>query len=114
MTDYTPNPARAANEDEGATTNHKGFNYRATLHYGLFDRGHHTLQNQRRRVSGTQNVEKLFTEISDDSDSDLDAPLDSETPLSHEAQPIAGGFKRTLGGRPDPQMGYVRIPREVE
>jgi len=62
-------------------------------------------------------------------DSDSDAPppprrmgmgmgrsvdKDSDTPLSPEAQAIADGFKRILGGQPDPRMGFGRIPRESE
>ncbi|KIK05994.1 hypothetical protein K443DRAFT_3526 [Laccaria amethystina LaAM-08-1] len=39
---------------------------------------------------------------------------DSETPLSPEAQAIADGFKRILGGQPDSRMGYGRIPRQSE
>lgn len=39
---------------------------------------------------------------------------DSETPLSPEAQAIADGFKRILGGQLDPRMGFGRIPREPE
>ena len=57
------------------TTSHKGFNHRQTLHDGPFDRGHHTLQNQRLHVKDAQNVEKFFLEILEDSDSDLDVPL---------------------------------------
>ena len=64
-----------ANEDEGVTTSHKGFNHRLTLYDGPFDRGHHTIQNQRQHLSDTWNVEKFFIEILDDSDSDLDVPL---------------------------------------
>jgi len=45
-----------------------------TLHDRPFDCGHHTLLDQRQHVSDTQNVEKLSIEVSDDSDSDLDAP----------------------------------------
>jgi len=54
---------------------HKGFNHHPTLHDDPFDRGHHTLQNQRQHVSDIQNVEKLSIEMSDNTDSDLDAPL---------------------------------------
>ncbi|KIK05993.1 hypothetical protein K443DRAFT_319017 [Laccaria amethystina LaAM-08-1] len=57
-----PEPLWTANKD-------KGFNHRPTLYDGPLDRGLHTLQNQRRHVNDTQHVE-----ISDDSDSDLDAP----------------------------------------
>ena len=62
-------------------------------------------------------------------DSDSDAPpppkpmgmrmgrsvdKDGEEPLLREAQAIADGFKRILGGQPDPRTGYGRIPRESE
>jgi hypothetical protein len=68
-----PEPRWTANKDKGATTSHKSFIHRPTLYDGPLDRGHHTLQNQRRHINDTQNVEKLFIEISGDSDSDLDA-----------------------------------------
>ena len=42
------------------------------------------------------------------------ADKDAEEPLSPEAQAIADGFKRILGGQPDPRMGYGRIPRASE
>ncbi|EDR07172.1 uncharacterized protein LACBIDRAFT_328172 [Laccaria bicolor S238N-H82] len=42
-----PETRRTANDDEGVTKSHKGFIDRPTLHDGLSDRGHHTLQNQR-------------------------------------------------------------------
>ena len=44
-------------------------NDRPTLHDCLFDRGRHALQNQRQHLSDTQNAEKFFIEILDDSDS---------------------------------------------
>ena len=65
-----PGPRWTANEDAGVTPSHKGFNYRRTLHDGPFDRGHHTLPSQRQHVKDTQNAERLFIEISDDSDSE--------------------------------------------
>ena len=65
---------RISNEDKRATIGLKGFIDCPTSHGGLYDRGHHTLQNQRQHVSDTQNVEKCFIGISDDSDSDMDAP----------------------------------------
>ena len=68
-------PRWTANEDKGRTTLPNGFIDRPTLHHGPFDRGRHTLQNQRQHLSDTQNVEKFFIEILDDSDSDLDVPL---------------------------------------
>ena len=64
-----------ANEDEGVMTSHKGFNHRQMLHDGLFDRRHHTLQNQRLHVKDAQNAERLFIEISDDSDSESVSPF---------------------------------------
>ena len=70
-----PEPRWTANEDEGVTAGHKGFNHCPTLHDGPFDRGHHTLQNQRQHVKDTQNVETLFIEISDDSDSESVSPF---------------------------------------
>ncbi|EDR07305.1 uncharacterized protein LACBIDRAFT_294567 [Laccaria bicolor S238N-H82] len=39
---------------------------------------------------------------------------DAEEPLSPEAQAIADGFKKILGGQSDPRMGYGRIPRQSE
>jgi len=62
MTDYTLNPA-------GLPTRTK-----VQRHDGPFDCGHHILLDQRQHVSDIQNVEKLSIEVSDDSDSDLDAP----------------------------------------
>ena len=69
-----PEPCWTANGDAGVTTSHKGFNHRRTLHDDPFDRGHHTLQNQRQHVKDTQNVES-FIEISDDSDSESVSPF---------------------------------------
>ena len=66
-----PEPRWTSNEDKSATIGPRGFNDCPTLHDGLFDRGHHTLQNQRQYISNNQNVEKFFIEILDDSDSDL-------------------------------------------
>ena len=68
-------PRWTANEDKDITTSPKGFIDRPTLHDGPFDRGHHTLQNQRQHLSDTRNVEKFFIEILDDSDSGLNVPL---------------------------------------
>ncbi|EDR07321.1 uncharacterized protein LACBIDRAFT_328220 [Laccaria bicolor S238N-H82] len=84
--------------DEGVTTSHKA------------DRGHHTLQNQRQHPSDTQNVDKVFIEISDDSDSDLDVPLlptfDEASgrqlwgwkppPFDHGSQPLFAPLNRGL------------------
>ena len=70
-----PGPRWTSNEDKSATIGPKGFNDRPTLHDRLFDCGHHTLQNQRQRLSNNKNVEKFFIEILEDSDSDLSVPL---------------------------------------
>ena len=70
-----PEPRWTANEDEGVTASHKGFSHRPTLYDGPFDRGHHTLQNRRQHVKDTQNAERPFIDISDDSDSESVSPF---------------------------------------
>ena len=62
-------------DDKRAMIGPKGFNVRLTPLGGLFDRGHHMLRNQRQHFSDTQNVEKFFIEVLDNSDSDLDVHL---------------------------------------
>ncbi|EDR07309.1 uncharacterized protein LACBIDRAFT_328188 [Laccaria bicolor S238N-H82] len=81
-----PESRWTANENES----YKGSNDRPTLHNGLSDRGHHTLQNQKQHLSDTQNVE-----TSDDSASGLDVCLKPASnpkegwkpPLDHGSHP---------------------------
>jgi len=80
-----PEVCWTTNDYEGAATSRiEGFivnHGRPTLHDGLLDHGHYTPQNQRRHVNDTQNAERLFIEISDDSDSNLDVPPVSPSPI---------------------------------
>ena len=84
-----PEPCWTSNEDKSAAIGPKGFNDRLTLHDGPFDRGHHSLQNQRQHLSDIRNVEKFLIEILDNSDSDLDVSLVSPfTDSPFEGYPI--------------------------